>query len=104
MRPDMTVLPIGAVVDFEFPEQHKRARLVVVGHSDGDGTLYMLAERPIAEPLDAKLYSMEYLVYALHAGWMAGHVPLSMIRDTGERVKVVAFEDTPESKNVLGPR
>ena len=100
----MTVLPIGAVVDFDFPEDRKRARLVVVGHSLGDETLYMLAERPIAEPLDAKLYSMEYLVYALHAGWRAGHVDLHMIRDTGERVKVMAFEDTPEAKNVLGSK
>jgi hypothetical protein len=98
----MTILPIGAVVDFDYPEQHKRARLVVVGHSHGDETLHMLAERPIAEPLDAKLYSMDYLVYALHAGWRAGHVPSHMIKDTGERVKVMAFEDTPEAKNVLG--
>lgn len=96
--------PIGAVVDFIHAEEHKKARLVVVAHSHGDETLHMLAEHPIAAPLDAKLYSMANLVYSLHAGWRAGHVPASMLRDTGERVKVVPFEDTPEAKNVLVSR
>lgn len=95
----MTVLPVGSVVDYSYPEKHKAARLVVVAHSfdqHGGDPLMMLAEQPIAPPKDAKLYSPASMIYGVIAGWTAGHVDACMVRDTGERCKVAPFETTEE--------
>ena len=91
-------LPIGSIVDFQDAESHQQARLIVVQHSPSrDGMLYMLAEKPISPPSEAfKLYSFEYLVYRLHAGWFVGNVSARSIYDTGERCKVQPYLETPE--------
>lgn len=80
-------LPLGAVVIYR--DGDRRAKLIVVQHSRDcdESPLYMVGERPIIPPGD-KLYSMAYLVYRLHAGWFVGNVPLSLLRDTGERVTI----------------
>ena len=83
------VLPVGARVIYEF--EGRRCPMVIVAHSPGpragDQLLYMAAEEPI-EPPDAKLYSLDYLTYVLHAGWHVGHADRGSFTDTGERVKV----------------
>lgn len=85
-------LPLGAVVVYK--DENKTATLVVVQHSrDCDQTpLYMVGEKPIAPPDNKfKLYSMGYLTYRLHVGTFSGNVPLSMLTDTGKRVKLERF-------------
>ena len=95
-------LPIGAVVEYQSPDnEFDRAILVVVEHSrDCNATpLYMVAKRPIAPPgkrlAPAFLASQEYLEYRLHAGWFEANVPLTCLRDTGQRVKVRPFDGGP---------
>lgn len=86
-------LPLGAVVIYK--NETGTAKLVVVQHSrDCDKSpLYMVAENAIMPPPAAyKLYSVGYLAYRLHAGWYAGNVALSTLRDTGERVEVRRFD------------
>lgn len=94
-------LPIGAVVIFE--HETKRAKMVVVDVSPppnaGEETLYMLAENPISEPRDWKLYSLPSLIYRVHAGWTAGNVPRDLLADTGERMKVRCITNDPSFKS-----
>ncbi len=94
------MLPIGAVVDYVSPEELERARMVIVQHSPGDAKdptmLYMAAQRPIAPPDEQhKLYSRPYMAYRLAAGWFVGNCDRHLFTDTGERVKVEAFDVTP---------
>lgn len=93
-------LPIGSVVEYYEPDTGQapvfdRARMIVVEHSRdcGNEPLYMVAKNAIAPPPDKyKFYSRVYLTYRLHAGGFKGNVPISLLRDTGERIKVEPFK------------
>lgn len=103
------LLPIGAVVLYQEPNNDyfdwfrsllfncyariRRKRMIVVQHSASpwdDEVLYMVAEKPILPPDEAKykVFSPEYQGYRRFVGAFEGNVNRHLLTDTGKRVEV----------------
>lgn len=74
--------------------------MVVVGCSEGPAggpeTLYFATEYRgdfiYMEWPDLPLYSLDFLIFNLEAGWSIGNADRHLFKDTGKRVKVRPFE------------
>jgi hypothetical protein len=96
-------LPIGAVVEYEY--NGRRCPMVIVAYAPDSArdpeTLYFATEYrgdlTYVEWPNLPLYSLDFLIFNLEAGWNVGNADRHLFKDTGKRVKVEPYKPRPRS-------